>query len=549
MSGDPAGDLAGEPVAADDAEPRVRRALTGTTSWWRRSLQGRVLVSTLVLSAVVTGIVGFLLYERVVGGLVQAKVTASLIEARSETVAAQERLSAVPGTDFDAATQLRQLTDSIIARGEVRGFSVVLLGPLRGAGVDLGGSGVRSTPGLLAESVPPRLRTAVREDGTTAWTYTAIRYDESLRLPAVPGVVAGSQVELPADGGAYALFYLFPMEEQERTVNLVARALLVAGVLLLVLLGGLTFLVIRQVVTPVRLARRTAERLAAGRLEERMLVRGEDDLARLAGAFNQMAASLQQQIRELEELSQTQRRFVSDVSHELRTPLTTVRMASDMLHDSRDDFDPVTARSAELLQTELDRFERLLADLLEVSRFDARAASLDLHEVDLVEIATRVVESTRPLARTRGTTVRMHVPDHPVLVEVDAGRIERVVRNLVANAIDHAEERPVDLRVAADEAAVALAVRDHGVGLADHELPQVFHRFWRADPARDRATGGTGLGLSIALEDTKLHGGRLEVWGQPARGAQFLLTLPRWAGDEPGAGPLALVPRDVEVEA
>ena len=507
-----------------------------------------MLVSTLVLSAIVTGIVGFLLHERVVGGLVQAKVNASLVEARSETVSAQERLSAVSGTDFDAPTQLRQLTDSIIARGEVRGFSVVLLGPLRGDGVGLGGSGVRSTPGLLEESVPPRLRTAVRRQADTAWTYTTIRYGEGVSRPAVPGVVAGSQVELPADGGTYGLFYLFPMDEQERTVNLVARALLVAGALLLVLLGGLTFLVIRQVVTPVRLARRTAERLAAGRLEERMVVRGEDDLARLAGAFNQMAASLQLQIRELEELSQTQRRFVSDVSHELRTPLTTVRMASDMLHDSREEFDPVTARSAELLQTELDRFEHLLADLLEVSRFDARAASLDLHEVDLSEIASRVVESTRPLAERRGTRVRMHTPEAPALVEVDAGRIERVVRNLVANAIDHAEERPVDLRVAVDDLAVALAVRDHGVGIAQHDLPRVFNRFWRADPARDRATGGTGLGLSIALEDTKLHGGRLEVWGLPARGAQFVLTLPRRAGDEPGEGPIALVPRDVVVE-
>ncbi|QWC86927.1 HAMP domain-containing histidine kinase [Nocardioidaceae bacterium] len=523
----------------------VRRA-RGTTSWWRRSLQGRVLVSTLVLSAVVTGIVGFLLHERVVGGLLQAKVNASLIEAGSETVAAQERLSAVSGTDFDAPTQLRRLTDSIIARGEVRGFSVVLLGPVRGDGVDLGGAGVRGTPGLLAESVPPRLRAAVREDATTAWTYTRIQYDSSTRQPTVPGVVAGSQVELPADAGTYALFYLFPMQEQQRTVNLIARALLVAGVLLLVLLGGLTFLVIRQVVTPVRLARRTAERLAAGRLEERMVVRGEDDLARLAGAFNQMAASLQTQIRELEELSQTQRRFVSDVSHELRTPLTTVRMASDVLHDSRAEFDPLTARSAELLQTELDRFERLLADLLEVSRFDARAASLDLHEVDLVELAVRVVDGTGPLAQRRDTHVRVHAREEPVMVELDAGRIERVVRNLVANAIDHAEGRPVDVRVAMDDHAVALAVRDHGVGLSEQDLPRVFNRFWRADPARDRATGGTGLGLSIALEDTKLHGGRLEVWGRPGAGAQFLLTLPRRAGDDPGDGPLPVVPRDVE---
>ena len=129
---------------------------------------------------------------------------------------------------------------------------------------------------------------------------------------------------------------------------------------------------------------------------------GEDDLARLATSFNQMASSLQKQIRQLEELSRVQRRFVSDVSHELRTPLTTVRMAGDVLHDARRDFDPATARAAELLQSELDRFETLLSDLLEISRFDAGAAQLDVDDVNLVDVAHRVVDMTRALADQRG---------------------------------------------------------------------------------------------------------------------------------------------------
>ncbi len=149
-----------------------------------------------------------------------------------------------------------------------------------------------------------------------------------------------------------------------------------------------------------RMARRIAERLAAGRLEERMQVRGTDDLARLAISFNQMASNLQRQIRRLEELSRLQRRFVSDVSHELRTPLTTVRMAADLLHESRDDFDPISRRSVELLQNELNRFEELLADLLEISRFDAGAAALDLDEVDLRDIVLRVLEGQPDAAAT-----------------------------------------------------------------------------------------------------------------------------------------------------
>jgi len=320
----------------------------------------------------------------------------------------------------------------------------------------------------------------------------------------------------------------------------------------------LTWLVARQVVTPIRLARRVAERLAAGRLTERLRVTGEDDLARLATSFNQMATNLQRQIRQLEELSRVQRRFVSDVSHELRTPLTTVRMAGDVLHDARGEFDPATARAAELLQTELDRFETLLADLLEISRFDAGAAVLELDDVNLVDVAHRVVEATRPLAEQRDVRIVIHAPDHPCLAQADVRRVERIVRNLVTNAIDHARPAPADpdtgteagpapeiaVTVAADEQAAAIAVRDHGVGLAPGESSMVFNRFWRADPARARTSGGTGLGLSISQEDAHLHGGWLQAWGRLGEGSQFRLTLPRRVGDVLRQSPLPLVPAD-----
>ena len=290
--------------------------------------------------------------------------------------------------------------------------------------------------------------------------------------------------------------------------------------LLLLLVAGLTWLVTRQVVTPVRLARQVAERLAAGRLQERLEVKGEDDLARLATSFNQMASNLQRQIRQLEELSRVQRRFVSDVSHELRTPLTTVRMAGDVLHDARERFDPGTARAAELLQTELDRFETLLADLLEISRFDAGAAVLDLEDVNLGDVVRRVIDSTRALADQRGVRIAVEDAGRPCLAEADARRVERIVRNLLTNAIDHAavggREPGIVVRLGADDDASAVAVRDYGVGLEPGESAMVFNRFWRADPARARTSGGTGLGLSIALEDTHLHGGWLQAWGRPA---------------------------------
>jgi two-component system sensor histidine kinase MtrB len=275
-----------------------------------------------------------------------------------------------------------------------------------------------------------------------------------------------------------------------------------------------------------------------------MKVTGEDDIARLGEAFNKMAQNLQLKIQQLEDLSRMQRRFVSDVSHELRTPLTTVRMAADVIHDARVDFDPVTARSAELLADQLDRFETLLADLLEISRFDAGAAALEADAIDLREVVRRVVGGAEPLAERKGTCIRIKGDQQPLIAEADARRVERVLRNLVVNAVEHGEGKDVVVKLAAAGGAVAIAVRDYGVGLKPGEATRVFSRFWRADPARARTTGGTGLGLSIALEDARLHGGWLQAWGEPGGGSQFRLTLPRTA-DEPLRGsPIPLEPKD-----
>jgi two-component system sensor histidine kinase MtrB len=521
----------------------LRRAVTV----WRRSIQARVVISTLLLSAVVVSLVGWVLLRQITDGLVQSKTDSSVAEATRATADAQSRLSAANGNDFDASTQLTQLVSTLVSRGSVQGYEIVLTGPIAGSSTDVvAGAGTSSTPGVLSDSIPERLRAKVESSrpDKTSYTYATIRYNDATGRRSVPGVVTGSQVMLPADGGTYTLYYLFPMTEQENTLSLVRRALLTGGGLLLVLVGGVTWLVTRQVVTPVRLARRVAERLSSGRLEERMHVRGDDDIARLGTSFNQMAASLQKQIRQLEELSRVQRRFVSDVSHELRTPLTTVRMAGDVLHDARDRFDPSTARAAELLQKELDRFELLLGDLLEISRFDAGAAVLELEDVNLVDLAHRVVESTRPLAERHGIDVVVRDPGRPCVAEVDPRRVERIVRNLITNAIDYADSKDVVVLLASNDEATALAVRDHGVGLKPGQAAMVFNRFWRADPARARTTGGTGLGLSISLEDAHLHGGWLQAWGEPGGGSQFRLTLPRRAGDRVGISPLPLVPED-----
>jgi two-component system sensor histidine kinase MtrB len=347
--------------------------------------------------------------------------------------------------------------------------------------------------------------------------------------------------------GEFSLYYLFPLDDLVQSTNSVRTPVFVAGLALVLLLALLAALITQLVVGPIRLAARTAQRLSAGLLDQRMEVRGEDDLAALAASFNQMATNLQRQINRLEEMSRLQRRFTSDVSHELRTPLTTIRMAADLLFTSRDDFDPVVARSAELLQLELDRFEDLLTDLLEISRFDAGFAVLDIEAVDLVPIVQRVIDRLAALANQVGVRLEADLPDEPVIAEVDPRRIERVLRNLVGNAVEHGEARPVLVTLAASGGAAAMTVRDHGIGLNPGEDKLVFNRFWRADPSRARQTGGSGLGLSISLEDARLHNGWLEAWGAPGQGAQFRLTVPLRAEGRLMASPLPLIPADAEL--
>jgi two-component system, OmpR family, sensor histidine kinase MtrB len=213
-----------------------------------------------------------------------------------------------------------------------------------------------------------------------------------------------------------------------------------------------------------------------------------------------------------------------------------------VLHEAREDFPPHVARSAELLRAELDRFEGLLTDLLEISRYDAGAAVLDAEATDLGALIGRVVDGMEPLAELHDCELVVAAPEEAVIAEVDSRRVGRVLRNLVGNAIEHGTGKPVEVTLACNRTAAAITVRDYGVGLSSADAQHVFDRFWRADPARVRTVGGSGLGLSISLEDARLHGGWLQVWGQPGHGAQFRLTLPLIAGGDLSGSPLPLRP-------
>jgi two-component system sensor histidine kinase MtrB len=254
-----------------------------------------------------------------------------------------------------------------------------------------------------------------------------------------------------------------------------------------------------------------------------------------------MAVSIQQQIYRLENLSMLQQRFVSDVSHELRTPLTTLRMAAEVIYQGKDNFDPNIARSSELLINQIDRFELLLSDLLEVSRFDAEAASIDLTTFNIVNLVKKTVDYLHP---SKATKLIIDSPNKLIQIQADQRRIERILRNLISNALDHSEGKNVKVCIAESDNEVAVSVRDFGLGFNEEDAPFLFDRFWRADPARARTRGGSGLGLSIALEDTKLHQGQLLAWGRPHQGAHFVLTLPKNHGSLVQSFPIALIPED-----
>lgn len=518
--------------------PRAPSAPISLITLWRRSLLLRVTATTLVLSIVVMTILGFLLLSRVTTGLLDSAERTAVTEA-SAGLADAQRISAAAASGTSAASPA-SVVDTIVASLAARAGSPPQYDVLLLAGETEGTAPERGTNLVSDASVPPELRETVLLTQRQSWTYTEIRY---LDGRSAPGIIVGAPLAV-TDVGTYELYYLFPLTNEASTLDLVRSTVIGTGVLLVILLGAVAAIVTRQVVTPVRSAARVAEQFSEGHLRERMSVRGEDDLARLAMAFNDMAASLEQQIHRLEELSAVQQRFVSDVSHELRTPLTTIRMAADLIFESRGELDPPTARSAELLQNQLDRFENLLGDLLEISRYDAGAAVLDLENVDLVALVRRAAESARPLAERRGSAIEVTALLDPCLVECDPRRVDRILRNLIDNAVEHGESQPIDVTVAGDGSAVAITVRDHGVGLSDDDIAHVFDRFWRADPARARTTGGTGLGLSIALEDTRLHAGWLEAWGAPGEGACFRLTLPCRAEVVLERSPLPLVPGD-----
>ena len=487
----------------------------------------------LVATLVILFAVGIYASTAIKNGIFQERLNQVLEESATQARSAQNRFDQAPASTVEQVQSLAQdvvTSISTLTSGSSAPAVLILRNPSETSSFVINEIATQN----MREVITSKLREAVQQKSGQHWQSIEITDAQGKRHP---GIVVGTAVSLPL-AGAHELYLVYSLADEQAAINLVMGVLGGGGVAVLVLVAGMTWVVVYSVLVPVRRTVRTAERLAAGDLNARVLSQGEDETAQLADSFNKMADSLQSKINTLGQMSRLQQRFVSDVSHELRTPLTTMRIADDVIYDAREELDPAALRSAELLHDQIDRFDAMLADLLEISRIDSGSARLDFEMVNLNKLAEQVVEDNAALAEKVGCQVILNPPKYPCAAELDARRVTRIVRNLLVNAIEHSEGNPVVITTDSSETAVALRVSDHGVGMSPEVTSRVFDRFYRADPARARTTGGTGLGLAISLEDARLSGGTLQAWGKTGYGSSFLLTLPRRHDMEMGASPL-----------
>ncbi|MEF2977790.1 MtrAB system histidine kinase MtrB [Subtercola sp. YIM 133946] len=511
--------------------------------WWRLSLQFRTIVITIGLTTV--ALLGAGIYTSVSIGndLFHSRLNQVLLDANQAAKTAQTIFDASDSSNDGSVSTLLNSAQTKITSSSSSRLIAIYAAP-----------GQDQTATSFLPFASPALTTGVVSDDlkaeVTAGAGTQTLYWQSVVLPngsggTDPGIIVGSPLSIPS-GGQYQLYLGYNLADSAQTLSFVQQTLWIAGLLLTLLIALVAWVIVRLVIEPIKVAAEVSEKLADGELEVRIPEKGDDIIATLARSFNGMADSMQGQITQLAELSQLQQRFVSDVSHELRTPLTTIRLAGDLLYDKRESFEPAIGRTAELLHTQTVRFELLLSDLLEISRFDAGSADLNIEPTSLVRLAVDAIDQMRPLAEAAGSEMRIFAPGGHVEVEIDARRIRRIVTNLLGNAIEHGEGRAILVSIDSNVSAIAIAVRDYGIGMSTEDAERVFERFWRADPSRKRTIGGTGLGLAISLEDATLHGGQLEVWSEPGAGSCFRLTLPRVHGRPVGTSPLPLPPEDTD---
>jgi signal transduction histidine kinase len=449
-------------------------------------LRRRLAVTYAVVAAVATGALALGTYLVVSSSRLDDSVSSSLAQARTNLVLA--------GTVLGESSTRRDITDLVEFYSRRPDFETVALA---------GGEAFPSSYSIGTPQISAGMQRLVR-NGELAF--------ERVRVADTPYLVAGGRVRPPQ-----AELYFYFSEEALRDDLAQLRTILLSGWGIVVVFSGAAgALVARRVLRPVGQASAAAHALAEGLLETRLPVETHDEFAVWAASFNEMAEALEEKIRALSEARARERRFTSDVAHELRTPVTALAGEASLLGEHIERMPAEAKRPAHLLVQDVNRLRRLVEELMEISRLDAGREDVRSEPVDLGTLTAR-------LLRSRGWDTSVSLETGPVVVETDPRRVERILSNLIQNAVAHGG-RDVAVQIDRDESDAAVEVRDRGPGIAPEHLEHVFERFYKADPAR--AGGGSGLGLAIALENARLLGGGIDAWSEVGVGSRFTLRLP-----------------------
>lgn len=528
-----------EQLGAKILRVRDRLAKWGPIRVFARSLTLRITVAMTAIVVVMMAVLSVFVTSHVRDGIFERHLNQVLSDAslRSESLqgafdkATPDSVTALQDTALSLMSETR---DSLAGIG---GVGVMLIR-------DPNNSAEQRINSIVDDDMRPLLsddlREAVQKNTGLHWQSVQLEFDEE---PVQPAIIVGTYLDLPLVGG-YEFYMVYSLQNEQDTLQIITQVMMVGSAVMMLVLALTIFLVSYSSLRPISEVARASQRLSQGHLDERLSGERQDEIGQLNNSFNEMAQSLESQIHNYQMLLQLQQRFVSDVSHELRTPLTTIRMASDMFYEQRQELPALLERSAVLLYRQVDRFDKMMSDLIEISRIDAQTAVLNAQECNIVELARLTIENNALLAEKLGVEVRLEAPDS-VLAEVDETRLLRIIRNLLVNAIEYAEGKPVVVTVAHSPSAVAVQVRDYGPGMKDSVAQHVFDRFYRADPSRKRTTGGTGLGLAISAEDASLHQGFLTVLSCPGQGSAFLLLIPKLQGEEIQEIPLEVSNQDL----
>ena len=521
------------PAVADESQISSRSAgrvrFRDFSTW---PIAARAVFATMLLSVLAILVVETFLSTAISDALYELRRDRSLEQSEALRSALVSDLEPLVGTSVNERQDviISFMEGATVGDPKVfKGLAVIPMGSTAGEAVTNNGA----LTAFVSEKFERELDAA-----SDQFVYRSIEYVE--RGDSGPAILVGTTIDVPG-AGLYRLLMLYSVNQEQETLDRVNTILVIGGAVLVLLFFLVSLAISRIVTTPLKRAARAVDHISENDLDYRLAIQGGDDLARMGTSFNNMAASLQSTITELVELSELEKRFVSDVSHELRTPFTTIKMAASMLEMEKDSFSPSGKRSLELLKEQVARFESLIADLLEISRHEAGTVELEAKPTSLEGLVDDVVEQLEPIATEYAADIRVQHLSVDTVGDMDSRRIERIVRNLLTNAIEHGAGGVIDVRTASRGSTLALTVQDFGVGLSPEEATRVFDRFWRAAPSRTHTLGGTGLGLAIAHEDAEAHGGLLEAWGVKGETAVFRLLLPRSSGAKLTASPLALV--------